>query len=104
MSLKQYAMGLTVAAMAGFLGGAAVTWMTPNRIASAEAPVLPAIFHEGAEVLSPMGRYEIREVQGAWLRVKSLHPLAASDSENEWIYVPAVAGTWIPEDPSTRTR
>ena len=106
MSLKDGMRGVMLLIAAGFLGGAAVTLLLPETTANADQVVLPPIFQEGATLLSPIGRVEIREIQGAWIRVKSLHPLAASDPDAQWLYVPAISGTWIPEEamPAESTR
>ena len=98
MSLKQYIAGLAVLAVAGLVGGAAATGLSPSSVASAQSDALPAIFHAGADLLSPMGPVEVLEIQGQWIRIKSLHALVTNDSENQWLYVPAMAGTWIPGD------
>ncbi|MCC6694439.1 MAG: hypothetical protein IT365_02310 [Candidatus Hydrogenedentes bacterium] len=106
MSLMKHAQGLALLLAAGLLGGAMVTLAQPRTTVSAEQVFLPPIFQEGATLLSPIGRIEIKEIQGAWVRVKSLHPLAASDPDAQWMYVPAISGTWIPEDamPADTTR
>ncbi|MCC6487660.1 MAG: hypothetical protein IT364_09185 [Candidatus Hydrogenedentes bacterium] len=106
MSLMKHARGMAVLLAAGLLGGAVVSLVQPWAAASAEQVLLPPIFQEGATLLSPVGRIEIKEIQGAWIRVKSLHPLAASDPDAQWMYVPAIQGTWIPEDamPADTTR
>ena len=106
MSLMKHAQGLALLLVVGLLGGAVVSLVQPRAAVSADQVFLPPIFEEGAILLSPIGRVEIKEIQGAWIRVKSLHPLAASDPDAQWMYVPAISGTWIPEDamPAETTR
>jgi len=83
--------------VAGCLAGAAAGFaMRP--VAHADTTTLPVIFQVGAQLKSPIGPVEIREVQGEWIRVKSLHVLAEGDSEHQWLFVPSLAGTWIPDE------
>lgn len=85
---------------AGCIAGATLMGLSLRTVAHADTTSLPVIFQIGAQLNSPIGPLEIREIQGQWIRVKSLHVLAEGDSEHQWMYVPAMAGTWIPEDGS----
>lgn len=66
-----------------------------TRVANAQAPsfVLPPIFEEGARLIGPTGLVEIHEVDGGWIRVKSLS-VQAKPEEELWMYVPALSGAW----------
>lgn len=89
---------LAIALLSGCILGAVVTGVSVRTVAHADTATLPVIFQVGAQLKSPIGPVEIREVQGQWIRVKSLHVLAEGDSEHQWMYVPALAGTWIPDE------
>lgn len=100
MIADRHRIGLTAAFVAGCLVGAAALGFALRPVAYADTTTLPVIFQVGAQLKSPMGPIEIREVQGEWIRVKSLHALAEGDSEHQWMFVPSLAGTWIPDDGS----
>jgi hypothetical protein len=98
METERFRIGLSAVFVAGCLAGAAVAALALRPVAHADTTTLPVIFQVGAQLKSPIGPIEIREVQGGWIRVKSLHVLAAADSEHQWMFVPSLAGTWIPDE------
>ena len=94
MSRQNPSWGITIAAV-GFAVGVLCAGFMPRPVAHAQSTsLLPPIFGEGARLLSPTGPIEVHEVQGEWIRIKSLHPLAKSDGE-QWMYVPSISGTWL---------
>lgn len=100
MPEKQYHKKAIAAFLVGALMGATLVGVSVRPVAHADTTILPEIFQVGAQLKSPLGPVEILEVQGGWIRVKNLHALAATDSQPEWMYVPSVPGTWIPNDGS----
>ncbi|MCC6795929.1 MAG: hypothetical protein IT366_12500 [Candidatus Hydrogenedentes bacterium] len=66
-----------------------------SHVANAQVQsfVLPPIFEEGTRLIGPTGLVEIHEVDGGWIRVKSLSALAKPEEEL-WMYVPALSGAW----------
>jgi len=76
-----------------FATGILFTEFTPRASAQAQPFVLPPIFEEGARLIGPTGLVEIHEVDGGWIRVKSLSALA-KQGEELWMYVPALSGAW----------
>lgn len=86
--------GVAAASLA-FAAGVLCADLAPRQIAHAQAAsALPSIFGPGARLLSPTGPVEVLEVEGSWIRIKSLHPLAKADGE-QWMYVPSIPGTWL---------
>ena len=76
-----------------FATGIMFTECTPRANAPAPPFVLPPIFEEGARLIGPTGLVEIHEVDGGWIRVRSLSALA-KQGEELWMYVPALSGAW----------
>ncbi len=100
MAVRQYRKMVIAAFMTGALVGATLVGVSVRPVAHADTSTLPGIFQVGAQLKSPLGPVEILEIQGEWICVKSLHALASTNSEHEWMYVPSIAGTWIPKDGS----
>lgn len=98
MPTKRFRIGLTAAFAIGCFAGALAAGFALRPVAHADTTTLPVIFQVGAQLKSPIGPVEIREVQGEWIRVRSLHVLASGDSEHQWLFVPSLAGTWIPDE------
>lgn len=89
---------LAIAFAGGLVAGTVLAGFGIRSVVHADTASLPAIFQVGAQLQSPIGPVEVREIQGEWVRIKSLHVLAEGDTEHQWMYVPAIAGTWIPDD------
>lgn len=89
---------LALAFLAGCILGSAVVGVSARSVVHADMSTLPAIFQVDAQLKSPIGPVEVQEIHGEWIRVKSLHVLAEGDTEHQWMYVPAVPGTWIPDE------
>lgn len=85
--------GAVVFGLMAFVAGMLFTGFTPRANAQAQTFVLPPIFEEGARLIGPTGAVEVHEVDGGWIRVKSLSALA-KPGEELWMYVPALSGAW----------
>ena len=76
-----------------FAGGALSAGFIPRANAQAPTVTLPPIFENGAKLIGPTGSVEIHEIEGGWIRVKSLSALA-KPNEELWMYVPGLPGAW----------
>ena len=86
-----------------FVAGALLSVLMPRVNAQAQPFGLPPIFEEGARLIGPTGAVEIHEVDGGWIRVKSLSALA-KQGEELWMYVPALSGAWTVDSKPIDTR
>lgn len=89
-----------MAVLLAFLAGLAPAFVHSGDTAAAQQLVLPPIFEDGARLLTPLGKVEVLEVMAPWIRVKSLHRLAGNDGD-QWIFVPAVQGSWMVDPDSS---
>ncbi|MCC6154327.1 MAG: hypothetical protein IT367_11240 [Candidatus Hydrogenedentes bacterium] len=86
-------LGAAAFGLMAFAAGIFFAEFTPRANAQAQSFVLPSIFEEGARLIGPTGSVEIHEVDGGWIRAKSLSALAKPEEEL-WMYVPALSGAW----------
>ena len=86
-------LGAAAFGLMAFAAGIFFTEFSPRANAQAQPFVLPPIFEEGGRLIGPTGAVEIHEVDGGWIRVKSLSALAKPEEEL-WMYVPALSGAW----------
>jgi hypothetical protein len=93
MRYFRYAVPVVLMTIAAYFGAAGVTRAQAPDGAAGAVRTLPPVFQPGATLLCPMGKVSVEEIWGEWIRIKSLHPLAGP--EDQWLYVPAMSGTWI---------
>ena len=96
-------LGAAAFGVLAFAAGMVFTEFTPRVNAQAQPFVLPPIFEEGARLIGPTGAVEIHEVDGGWIRVRSLSALA-KQGEELWMYVPALSGAWTVDSKPIDTR